>query len=64
MTNPDQARVVYIHRRSTLPAEMTKDLPVNNPATSAPATTMLHVRQGVVKIIPKAQVAQLVSPKS
>ncbi len=62
MTNPDRARVVYIHRRATLPAELTKDLPVNK-ATAAGPTTMLNVRPGAVKIIPKAQVAQILTAK-
>lgn len=58
--NPDQARVLYIHRRATLPAEFTKDLPAPSgaPATSADATN-LQVRQGAIKIIPKSQVANL-----
>ncbi|GEP42320.1 hypothetical protein [Brevifollis gellanilyticus] len=62
MTNPDRARVVYIHRRATLPAELTKDLPVNKATASAPAT-MLNMRPGAVKIIPKAQVAQILTSK-
>jgi hypothetical protein len=62
MTNPDRARVVYIHRRATLPAELTKDLPVNKATASAPAT-MLNVRPGAVKIIPRAQVAQMLTSK-
>lgn len=63
IANPDRARVVYIHRRATLPMELTKDLPVNK-ATSASPATMLNVRPGAVKIIPKAQVAQIIIPKS
>ncbi len=62
MTNPDRARVVYIHRRATLPAELTKDLPVSKGTAAAPAT-MLNVRPGAVKIIPKAQVAQILTSK-
>lgn len=63
MTNPDRARVLYIHRRASLPAELTKDLPVSNAMSASPAT-MLNERQGAVKIIPKAQVAQILTPKS
>ncbi|HAL73200.1 MAG TPA: hypothetical protein DCP71_15655 [Verrucomicrobiales bacterium] len=62
--NPDQARVLYIHRRATLPAEFTKDLPAPSaaPAASADATN-LQVRQGAIKIIPKSQVANLLQPQ-
>lgn len=63
ITNPDRARILYIHRRATLPAELTKSLPASQAAPTVSAT-MLNVRQGAVKIIPKSQVAQIITPKS
>jgi hypothetical protein len=62
ITNPDRARILYIHRRATLPEELTKNLPVSQAAPTV-AATMLNVRQGTVKIIPKSQVAQIITPK-
>jgi len=62
-TNPDRARILYIHRRATLPAELTKNLPASPAAATVPAA-MLNVRQGVVKIIPKAEVAQSLKPQN
>lgn len=59
--NPDRARILFIHRRATLPAEFTKNLPASPAAATVPAA-MLNVRQGAVKIIPKADVAQSVKP--
>ena len=59
--NPDRARILFIHRRATLPAELTKNLPASPAAATVPAA-MLNVRQGAVKIIPKADVAQSVKP--
>lgn len=63
--NPDQARVIYIHRRATLPPELTKDLPKTE-AKPAPtvSTQHLQVKQGEIKIIPKSEVANLLNPKS
>lgn len=61
--SPDRARILYIYRRATLPAELTKNLPVAQEPSSVSAS-MLNVRQGAVKIIPKAQVAQIITPKS
>ncbi|SKA82414.1 hypothetical protein SAMN02745166_00904 [Prosthecobacter debontii] len=55
--NPDQARVVFIHRRSTLPPELIKDLPVRDQKTAD--SFQLQVKQGPVKIIPKERVAEL-----
>ncbi|MDI1311242.1 hypothetical protein [Prosthecobacter sp.] len=63
VANPDRARILYIHRRATLPAELTKSLPVTQTEVTV-STTMLNVRQGAVKIISKAEVAQVVKPKS
>ncbi len=62
ITNPDRARVLYIHRRATLPAELTKNLPTSQAAPTTSAT-MLNVRQGAVKIIPKSEVPQVITPK-
>ena len=62
ITNPDQARVLYIHRRATLPDALTQGLQGEQAAPTT-AATMLQVRQGAVKIIPKAQVAQIIVPK-
>lgn len=62
ITNPDRARVLYIHRRSTLPAELTRNIPTS-PAAPSASSSMLNVRQGSVKIIPKSQVAQIIMPK-
>lgn len=59
-TNPDQARVLYIHRRATLPVELTRDLPVAAPQKVS--SSNVQVRQGSVKIIPKNQVANLLQP--
>lgn len=61
--NPDRARILYIHRRATLPAEFTKNLPAS-PAEATVPTAMLNVRQGAVKIIPKAEVAQILKPRT
>jgi len=58
--NPDQARVLYIHRRATLPPELTQNLP--RPETNKKAASpQIQVRQGSVKIIPKAEVAGLLT---
>ncbi|MEN3943758.1 hypothetical protein WJU23_20830 [Prosthecobacter sp. SYSU 5D2] len=57
----DQARVIYIHRRATLPTELTQNLPVaKKTKTSAP---QIQVIQPAVKIIPKSQAQALVSAK-
>lgn len=61
--NPDRAHILFIHRRATLPAELTKNLPASPAAATVPAA-MLNVRQGAVKIIPKAEVAQSLKPQS
>lgn len=59
---PDQAKVLYIHRRSTLPPELTKGLPVRNnePMTSS----HLQMKQSSVKIIPKKSVPDLANSKN
>jgi hypothetical protein len=62
-TNPDRARILFIHRRATLPAELTKNLPASSAAPTAPAP-MLNVRKGAVKIIPKTEVAQSLKPQT
>jgi hypothetical protein len=59
--NQDRARVLYIHRRATLPAEFTKNLPAS-PAEATAPSAMVNVRQGAVKIIPKSEVAQILKP--
>lgn len=63
VANPDRARILYIHRRATLPAEFTKNLPAS-PAEVTVPSAMLNVRQGVVKIIPKAEVARILKPRT
>ncbi|MFC5454217.1 hypothetical protein [Prosthecobacter fluviatilis] len=60
--NPDRARVLYIHRRATLPAEITKSLPAATAEAAAPSA-MVNVRQGAVKIIPKSEVAQILKTR-
>ncbi len=62
-TNPDRARILFIHRRATLPAELTKNLPASPAQATVPAA-MLNVRQGAVKIIPKTEVAQILKPQN
>ena len=59
--NRDQARVLYIHRRATLPAALVKDLPVPQPIQVS--RQQVQVRLGAVKIIPKSQAAALVTAK-
>lgn len=61
--NLDRARILFIHRRATLPAELTKNLPASPAAATVPAA-MLNVRQGAVKIIPKTEVAQSLKPQT
>lgn len=53
---PERARILFIHRRATLPPEMTRDLPAPQGATpvSTPAAAAVQVRQPVIKIIPRA----------
>lgn len=57
--NEDQARVLYIHRRATLPAELTQNLPAAKTTKASPP--QVQVIQPAVKIIPKSQAASLVS---
>ena len=59
---PDVARILYIHRRATLPSELTKNLPAPQ-ADSTVSATMLNVRQSAVKIIPKSEVLQITTSK-
>lgn len=61
VVNREQAQVIYIHRRATLPAEFTKDLPTRKeiPTTS----TLLQVKQTAIKIIPKTAVPDLTTSK-
>lgn len=53
---PERARILFIHRRATLPPEMTRDLPAPQAAAPAPtpAAAAVQVRQPVIKIIPRA----------
>lgn len=60
-TTPDQARIVYIHRRATLPAQFTHDLPAAAVAKSPGQATAMPIRvsDGAVKIIPKSEAAKM-----
>ncbi|HRH96374.1 MAG TPA: hypothetical protein PLB55_10595 [Prosthecobacter sp.] len=62
VTSTDRARILYIHRRATLPADLTKNLPTSKSDATVSAT-MLDVRPSAVKIIPKSEVAQIITPK-
>lgn len=62
VVNTDRARILYIHRRATLPAELTKNLSTSQPDPTV-STTMLNVRTSAVKIIPKSEVAQIIASK-
>lgn len=54
----EQARVVYIHRRATLPAKYTQDLPKAEPVKGTQSMPV-QVSEGTVKIIPKSEVGRL-----
>lgn len=53
-----QARVVYIHRRATLPAKYTQDLPKAERVKDT-QNMPVQVSEGTVKIIPKNEVGRL-----
>lgn len=61
-----RARVVFIHRRATLPAEFTADLAkLQDPKAGQQATAAAPpnpARQGKIRIIPKSEVATLLAP--
>lgn len=65
-SGPEQARLLYIHRRSTLPPEFLKDLP--KPAPVSPSSTgvemPVQVSQEAVKIIPKSEAVKLFSKEA
>ena len=60
----DRARIVYIHRRETLPEELTKDLPERPKKPAAPAKVQVQVRDAAIKIIPKSEVEKLILSKN
>ncbi|TDU70889.1 hypothetical protein EI77_02007 [Prosthecobacter fusiformis] len=58
----DQARILYIHRRATLPPALAaKVRPAPEAKVSAP---QVQVRQNAVRIIPKSEAAKLVITKN
>lgn len=63
---PEQARLIYIHRRSTLPPKFLKDLP--KPAAQTPASPgfemPVQISQEAVKIIPKSEAAKWFSQEA
>lgn len=58
----DQARILFIHRKNMLPAELTKN-PITVPPSSQSAEPILKIQQEAVKIIPMSEVPSILLPK-
>jgi hypothetical protein len=59
-----RARILFIHRRATLPTAMTADLakPVTPKEGGSKSAQISPVRPGKIRIIPKSEVASLLAP--
>jgi hypothetical protein len=58
----DQAKILFIHRKNTLPAEFARKPAITLPPSQQTAP-ILKVQQEAVKIIPKSEVPTILLPE-